>query len=133
MNSRPETAKLVYVASPYTHKDEAVQEQRYQEITNITRKIINAFVDVVPYTPITYTHVLAQELEREVNWIHFDMTFLFCCDALLVVQMDGWKESVGVQEEIKKAKDMNIHTMYAKPHQVLELLDQYRKSHNANV
>jgi hypothetical protein len=42
------------------------------------------------------------------------MEFLLRSDKLVVAQMEGWKESVGVQKEIKIARENDIPVEFLK-------------------
>lgn len=119
---------LIYVAIPYKHENAEIMLERYNISTRVAAMLIDAFADVVPVAPITYTHVLNEFVDRDVDWYNFDIALLFCCDILLVITIDGWKESYGVQYEIEKAKAANMHIIYADPDEVLEKIDEYRQA-----
>lgn len=45
-------------------------------------------------------------------WERFDTAFIRACSKLVVAKMDGWKESVGVQAEIKIAESLGLPVEY---------------------
>ena len=49
------------------------------------------------------------------QWKALDEHQLRCCDVLLVTTMDGWKDSTGVQAEIRHAKLHNKAIVYLNP------------------
>jgi hypothetical protein len=69
------------------------------------------------YSPISHTHPIAEAANGTLPrgwdfWGGYDRTMILCCDRLLVLQIDGWKESTGVQAEIKIAEEMEIPIEY---------------------
>jgi hypothetical protein len=49
-------------------------------------------------------------------WEKFDRAFIVASRALIVLTIDGWKDSVGVQAEIKIAKELGIPVDYLRLH-----------------
>jgi hypothetical protein len=45
-------------------------------------------------------------------WETFDKNLLERCDGLLVLMLDGWERSVGVQSEIDYARELNMPIGY---------------------
>lgn len=41
-------------------------------------------------------------------WRRYDRAMLERCDELVVLQLDGWEESIGVKAEIAIAKELNL-------------------------
>jgi hypothetical protein len=119
--------KVNYLASPYTFKGPNISEAcrlrvenlRYRQITKIAGKLEDRY----PYAfilPITMSHNTAQFMETRKegtfkNWARRDFSYINKCDEVWVVTMDGWKESVGVQEEIKFATNNSIPVNYVHP------------------
>jgi len=103
--------KMIYLASAYSCMDEDATDEikqitrdyRYDEVT----KCAAALHDKYPYAfilPITQSHHTAK-YRKNVDtgfaaWERIDLTFVSRCDELWVLDMAGWKESVGVQAEI---------------------------------
>ena len=108
------TRFLIYVACPYSHIDPEVVLHRFNTVNKVTGLIIETFRSIIPFSPITYTHQF-DKLITEQDWYAFDLDFLYRCDALLVLQLDGWEESYGVQLEIREAKKKGLPILYATP------------------
>lgn len=109
----PGVKPLVYVASPYTHPDPAEIERRYLEVTKITAELVNG--GMMAISPITYGHTLAAIAQMPGDWdfwMEFCLSLLNRCDKLLVVKMQGWEESRGVQAEIAYAKEHGIEVEF---------------------
>lgn len=95
-----------YIASPYTHPDMKVQDQRYEKVVDFTSYLISQF-EMHVYSPIVHSHPLCKtrwELQSSFDfWLEMDRTMLVPAKGLIVLQVPGWKESVGVSMEIDMA------------------------------
>lgn len=107
--------KLVYLASPYTHKDKFIMELRASLMECLTAQFQVEFSDTHTFlSPIVHGHNMVKTKEGQKlpptwdYWKPHDLNILQRCDELWVVCMNGWKESIGVQEELQFAKDNNI-------------------------
>jgi len=96
---------LAYLAGPYTHRDPAVRQHRYDMLTRAAGVLYGDGVHVL--SPITHGHVIHQvtpDLPHEFEfWRDICFNQLDRCDYMIVLQLDGWQISVGVNEEIKRA------------------------------
>jgi len=100
--------RRIYIASPYSHVSECLQNKRYAEIRDIVGDAITMFNSGAwIYSPIVYSHPLAQD-GVEIDWVEFDKIILEKCDAMFVVKQDGWHKSLGIQEEIQFCFKNNI-------------------------
>lgn len=109
--------KLMYLASPYSHKDINVCVERFRAICRFAAKAIAEGYNV--YSPIAHSHSIAMHgevdhLAHEL-WMKQDMVMLPRCDELWVCMMDGWENSDGMKMEIAYAKehDIPVHFMEA--------------------
>lgn len=57
-------------------------------------------------SPIVMGDQLAHLVTRGFDWISYDLDLLSRCDGLIVAEFDGWRDSKGVQTEIKYAWDL---------------------------
>ncbi|HEY1066543.1 MAG TPA: DUF1937 family protein, partial [Pirellulales bacterium] len=112
---------LVYLASPYSHPSQDVRQQRFERVSQIAAQIL---LDdyVLPFSPIAHSHPIAvygQMLEAMTNawaaWQELDIAFIDRCDAIVVVQLDGWDKSVGVAAEIDYARSRSMAVIYFNP------------------
>ena len=111
---------LYYLASPYTHDDIRVRRHRAEVATMAAIDLLHENVFV--FAPIPY-NAPWEKYDREIRgdwefWAKFDEAFIKRCDALLVLTIDGWKESVGVQAEIKIAEKLNKPVLYVSIEQI---------------
>lgn len=105
--------KLIYLAGPYYHEDPKIRQKRFKLYTKLASKLISK-KDVFVFSPITHGHPIAftkttypdgvNGLEINRNWLLLGLHFLKQCDELWVVDLEGWKDSVGVKKEITEAE-----------------------------
>ena len=104
---------MLYLASPYSHPDPFVQEERYLKAAKVTAFLLkqNKWV----YSPIVHNHELAKmaKLSQESSWWRaYNFAILARCDLLYVLRIEGTDESVGVKEEIAEAARLHIPMEY---------------------
>ena len=104
--------KLIYLATPYTHKDSRVRRRRYQTVTKITIDLLKKGIFI--FSPITYNHPMSRRNLPIIwkFWRPYDLAFLERCTSLWVLKIDGWEESVGVNAEIRHARKLGIPIKY---------------------
>ena len=110
---------MIYLASPYTHVDTAVRESRFDDVCLATSTLLRAGLHV--YSPIVHSHPLVRSglpIEWEF-WQTHDCEHLRRCDELVVLTLDGWKASRGVQAEIELAIELDIR--YLSPSMISNL------------
>jgi nucleoside 2-deoxyribosyltransferase len=115
---------MIYLASPYSHPDPAVREHRFQAACRAAARLIRLGRTV--YSPIAHSHsIAAHGLPTEWEfWESIDRRHLDDCDEVVVLMLDGWKTSAGVQAEIKYAEKHGKPVWYtatdANPHSNLD-------------
>jgi nucleoside 2-deoxyribosyltransferase len=97
---------VIYLASPYSHADPAVREARYRAACRTTAAMLKA--GLVVFSPIVHSHPLvAFDMPTGWDfWERIDRAYLTRCDEVVVLTLDGWKESTGVRAEIALARDL---------------------------
>lgn len=95
---------MIYLASPYSHPDPAVREQRYQAACQATAALLRA--GELVFSPIVHSHPLvAFDLPTAWGfWESIDRAYLERCDEVVVLMLNGWEASVGVRAEIGIAR-----------------------------
>ena len=103
---------MIYLASPYTHFDLIVREARFDAACLATAEMVRAGHAV--FSPIVHGHPLVRfGLPFDWDyWERFDREYLRRCDEMVVLMLDGWRESRGVQAEIDLAIDMDLPIRY---------------------
>lgn len=110
---RREPMELIYLASPYTHEDPAVQQARFETACRAAAHLMNKGHAV--FSPIAHTHPIAcaGDLPKGWDfWERYDRTILAGCHSMMVLQLDGWQQSRGVQAEIAIMRELGKPVEY---------------------
>jgi hypothetical protein len=97
------TAKIVYLACPYTHPSSQLRERRFLAATNAAARLINQ--GHVVFSPITMTHPIDLVLAGKDStlgtdfWVRFDEAFMGVCSEMAILRIEGWQESAGILRE----------------------------------
>ena len=98
---------LIYLASPYTHDDPEVRYWRFKEAERYTAKAIRR--GEIIFSPIVYAHTMAANYNLPFTadyWSDFNYRMILHCEEVVVLQLQGWRESSGVKAEITLARDL---------------------------
>ena len=106
---------MIYLASVYSHPDPTVREARFQAACCAAAELIRAGHTV--FSPVAHSHPLtAFGLPTDWQfWERQDRELLECCDELVVLTLNGWWESRGVQAEIRIAQELGKPVRYLAP------------------
>ena len=109
---------MIYLASPYSHPDPAIRDQRYLAACRATVRLLLAGQTV--FSPVVHGHPLVQlGVSGDWRfWARHDEQYLRRCDHVMVLRVEGWKESEGVQAEIELATRLGIPVVYAQERDV---------------
>ena len=94
--------ELIYLAVPYTHPDPNVKHERFSIANRVAAKLMQLGLYI--FSPISHTHPIALAGDLPGNWEfweNFDRLYLAVSKQIIVVAIPGWRESVGVQNEIR--------------------------------
>ena len=97
----------IYLACPYSHPDPAVREARFESANRAAARLMMQGHTV--FSPISMTHPIAESASLPGDWGFWaaqDLPFIEWCDRMMVLQLDGWKESAGVADETAIARVM---------------------------
>lgn len=107
-----------YLASPYSHPDPSVREARYIEVCKAAAKLMIDGRRV--FSPIAHSHPIEQHGMTEIKdgtfWMKQDGPLLVQSSEVIVLMLDGWRESKGVQEEIRICTLINKPISYMEWH-----------------
>jgi hypothetical protein len=106
---------MIYLASPYSHPDPTVREQRFRAACLAAAQLVSA--GHIVFSPIAHGHPIALcGLPTDWRfWEPFDRHLLARCDEVVVLMLDGWETSVGVREEIRIARELGKPVRYLAP------------------
>ncbi len=102
---KPES--YLYLASPYSHENMVVRNERARIINGIGFKLIRLGLNL--FCPITQSHNLNKSSGPNIpdlshdECMRVDYAFLSRASGLIVVKLDGWNESKGVALEMDYA------------------------------
>jgi hypothetical protein len=115
---------LVYLASPYSHPDPRVREGRFQSVCQAAAHLMKEGIHV--FSPIAHTHPISLAGKLPGDWEYwraYDEVVLSACGALVVLKLDKWEESKGIQGEVGIAERLLLPTHYVDPYpECLDLL-----------
>lgn len=112
---------MIYLASPYSHKDPDVQEARFRMACRAAAALMRKGLCI--YSPVAHTHpiALAGDLPKGWDyWERFDRDMISHCEELWVLQLQGWFESKGVQAEIQIAREAQKKVVFIDPYFLAE-------------
>lgn len=106
---------MIYLASPYSHPETAVREQRFRTACMATAELMKRGENV--FSPIVHSHPLVVHgLPNTWEfWQRVDREYLERCEKLVVLMLAGWQESVGVQAEIAIATELRLPIVFLDP------------------
>lgn len=109
---------MIYLASPYSHTDPVIRDQRAKAAANATIDLI--FIHrLTVFSPIVHGHFLwvaNSNLPTDAKaWGRFNNDFIFLADELYVLCLEGWDVSIGVAEEIELAEKLGRPVRYLNP------------------
>jgi len=113
--------KLSYLASPYSFDGwfgRWIRKSRFDLVSEAAVRLLQRGEYV--FSPIAYNHPMVKfRLPTDwAFWEGYDTAFIERCDSLIVFQLDGWKESVGVSAEVAIAKELKIPITYLSPEKI---------------
>jgi len=104
---------LTYLACPYSHPDHAVRVARFEAANRAAGVLIREGHKV--FSPISHTHPIAECCDLPLGWDFweaFDRAFLSISGRVVVLLIDGWRESKGVQGELRIAAELGLPITY---------------------
>ena len=107
---------MIYLASPYSHKDPAVMAERAEAVAASAAHFMRAGEKL--YCPIAAWHWVAlnHDLPKDwPTWRGLDFEFLRHSAELWILMLDGWEDSVGVTAEHDLAEHIGLPVRYVDP------------------
>lgn len=101
---------MIYLASPYTHPDPAVREDRFLLACRVAGLLVKKGLH--PYSPIAHCHPIVTfygDMGTDfAYWKEHNLNFLRRADGFLVLTIPGWLDSIGVAQECDIATQLGI-------------------------
>ena len=100
---------FLYIGGPYTSTCQAICEYRERMLMEAAYKFMS--LDVPVFSPITHSVPPAQMgLPNDpAFWRQMNKPFINACTALVVVMLDGWAGSMGLEHEIEMFEEAASH------------------------
>ncbi len=111
---------MIYLASPYTHPDGDVRQARFDAVCRAAAELMRQGKTV--FCPVAHSHAIAR-YGLPLDWRYWgrhDRRYLEVCDEVVVLTLDGWQESVGVQAEIAIARELGKPVRFLEPARLRE-------------
>lgn len=93
---------ISYLASPYSHSSPAVRQARFEAVCIVAAELIKDGRSI--FCPIAHTHPIEQygfdNPMPGTFWLDVDRPMMQVCTALIIAELPGWEESVGIRDEI---------------------------------
>jgi hypothetical protein len=96
--------RKIFLACPYGHDDASIVERRFSVSNSVASRIIRSGATV--FSQVSMSHPINKEMgdldKAAIGklWGPVDAVFMEAMEELIVVDIDGWKESSGVAREI---------------------------------
>ena len=103
---------MIYLVSPYSHPDAIVRERRFRAACRMAARLIRA--GEVVFSPVAHGHAISlYGVPTDWSfWEAHDRRFLEQCDEVVVLMLDGWRDSLGIQAEMELAKELGKPVRY---------------------
>ena len=105
---------VVYLASPYSHEDPKIMELRYKKACRAAGLLMRE--GCVVFSPIAHSHGVVKYNKKLPTswdfWCYQDLEMMKRCDALVVLQLNGWDRSQGVRAEMQFADRLKLPMYY---------------------
>jgi hypothetical protein len=107
--------RLTYLASPYSSPDPEVRAARFRS-ANLAAGLLMREGHLV-VSPISMNHPIAESCNLPLGWGFwraFDIALVNASERVVVLCLDGWRESVGVAAEIGLARRFGLPVRYVR-------------------
>ncbi len=107
---------MIYLASPYSHSNPAIRRRRFKAACRAAAVLLKQGIDV--YSPIAHsTPIAACGLDDmdHAFWMRVDRPYLQWCSMVMVLMIDGWRESRGVAMEIELSRKAGKPVCFVSP------------------
>lgn len=97
--------RVIYLASPYSHLSASIREERFEAAQKAAADMLINGEHVI--SPICHWHPIAKRfgfLGDAAYWAKYDKELQLRCDRLVVLMLNGWRDSVGVKAELELAE-----------------------------
>lgn len=110
------TYELTYLACPYTDPNPKIMQLRYAVNAQVAADLFKEGIMVFAASMHNaFIEEIANLKDRFSTWQAFNHLMIERSDRVLVVTLDGWEQSKGVQDQIQYAKKLNKNVELIEP------------------
>ncbi len=110
---------VIYLAAPYSSPDSYVEWSRYKKTCSAAARMMAEGIAV--FSPLANTipavHLGGLDIDHAA-FLRIDKTILARCDELLILALDGWRQSRGVQQEAAEAIRLHLPIILVKENEI---------------
>lgn len=108
---------MIYLASPYSHKDPYVRELRTMLTEKIMVELLLQGRNVVSSIVLMHDAANRYDMPKDaLFWESYNKDLQSACTATYILCPPGWRESKGVKMEIDHAKELGHNRTYITVH-----------------
>ena len=92
---------FIYLMAPYSHVSEAIRTARVESTAWAAAVLTKRGFHI--FAPTVHGHALARAAGLPLNiefWMNVNIPFMKACEMGLVLTLDGWESSKGIQREV---------------------------------
>ena len=105
---------MIYLASPFSSPSADVRRERFEAAQRATLMLIQR--GHVLFSPIAYSFQFAEMIGTAFEpWSAFDLAMIDAADSVAVLMLAGWRESIGVQAELRHARAAGKPVVFLDP------------------
>jgi hypothetical protein len=117
-----------FISSPYSGTDEE-REERAHITAQVCGKLLRRDFHVI--SPAVHSHTIIKAVdftaeERRSLILDFGLSLLRKASGMIVLEIEGWEKSFGVQAEIALCRELNIPVRYLNPAELTDTADPKR-------
>lgn len=106
----------IYLASPYSNPEPKVRAQRYHAACTAAAWLLRQHQWC--YSPIVHCHRLAETASLPTDaafWRDYNFAMLGQAQEFMVLTLDGWAQSIGIDLETREANRLKLPVTYLRP------------------
>lgn len=119
---------FTFISSPYSGTDEE-REERARITAEVCGKLLRRDFHVI--SPAVHSHTITKAVqfspeERRSLILDFGLNLLRKASGMIVLEIEGWEKSFGVQAEIALCQELKIPIRYLNPIELTDTADPKR-------
>jgi hypothetical protein len=105
---------MIYLASPYTHDDPIIRSSRVEAARQMA-ELLMFKLKLPVFSPIVYGDALRHEATDFATWRPINDSMIINCTGVMVLEIDGWRGSRGIQHELALATSLDKPIVFVRP------------------